>query len=47
MWLREHDNYGSFYTAIGHDAAVFEDPDVKKHVTGGIMWAVRREHLIQ
>lgn len=47
MWAREYDNYRSFYTAIGHDAVVFEDPDVKKHITGAIMWAVRREHLIQ
>lgn len=47
MWVREHDNYRSFYTAIGHDAVVFQDPEVKKHITGGIMWAVRREHLIQ
>ena len=36
-----------FYTAIGHDGVVFQDPDVKKHLTGGIMWAVRREHLIK
>jgi len=47
MWVREWSNYRSFYTAIGHDTAVFQDANVKKHVTGGIMWAVRRDHLIR
>jgi type 1 glutamine amidotransferase len=47
MWIREYGNFRSFYTAIGHDGTVFEDATVKKHVTGGIMWAVRREHLIK
>jgi uncharacterized protein len=46
MWTREHDNFRSFYTAIGHDGTVFQDPDVKKHLIGGIMWAVRREHCL-
>jgi hypothetical protein len=47
MWIRECSNFRSFYTAIGHDSNVFQDATVKKHVTGGIMWAVRRAHLIQ
>jgi type 1 glutamine amidotransferase len=47
IWAREWGNFRSFYTAIGHDGVVFQDPDVKKHLTGGIMWAVRREHLIK
>jgi uncharacterized protein len=47
VWAREWENFRAFYTAIGHDTSVFQDPVVKKHVTGGIMWAVRREHLIQ
>jgi type 1 glutamine amidotransferase len=47
MWIREFGNWRSFYTAIGHDAAVFRDPAVKQHLTGGIMWAVRRDHLMQ
>jgi hypothetical protein len=28
---------GGLSTAIGHDAAVFRDPIVKQHLTGGIM----------
>jgi type 1 glutamine amidotransferase len=54
MWAREYNSraaefgqWRSFYTAIGHDAAVFRDPVVKQHLTGGIMWAVRREQLLQ
>lgn len=47
MWIREYGNWRSFYTAIGHDAPVFQDATVKKHLTGGIMWAVRRDHLIK
>jgi type 1 glutamine amidotransferase len=46
VWVREHDNYRSFYTGIGHDAAVFQDPAVVQHVTGGLLWAVRREHCL-
>ena len=47
VWAREWGNFRAFYTAIGHDASVFQDPLVKKHVTGGIMWAVRRDKLIK
>ena len=47
MWLREWGNFRAFYTALGHEAVVFEDPQIEQHLTGGIMWAVRREHLIK
>lgn len=46
IWTREHDNYRSFYTGIGHSGEVFQDPLVKKHVTGGILWTVRRERCV-
>jgi type 1 glutamine amidotransferase len=46
-WIREWGNFRAFYTGIGHDPSVFQDPNVKKHLTGGIMWAVRREALIK
>lgn len=45
-WVREYGGYRSFYTGIGHDRVVFEEPLVKKHLTGGIMWTVRREHCL-
>lgn len=52
VYAREWGGFRSFYTAIGHDTTVFRannqfPEDVKKHLTGGIMWAVRREHLIK
>jgi type 1 glutamine amidotransferase len=51
MWVRENATYRMFYTALGHDAAVFDSAqdtggNMKKHLTGGIMWAVRREHCL-
>jgi type 1 glutamine amidotransferase len=46
MWVREFGNWRSFYSAIGHDASTFRDPVVKQHLTGGIMWTVRRDKLL-
>jgi type 1 glutamine amidotransferase len=45
-FVREWGNFRSFYTVLGHQAATFEDADVKRHVTAGILWTVRREHLL-
>jgi type 1 glutamine amidotransferase len=46
-YIREWGNFRSFYTSIGHEAASFQDANVKKHITAGIMWAVRREDQIK
>jgi len=46
-WVREFGNWRAFYSGIGHDSAAFSDPAVKQHVTGGIMWAVRREQQLR
>jgi uncharacterized protein len=46
MWVREFGNWRSFYSAIGHDSSTFQDPTVKQHLTGGIMWTVRRDKLL-
>jgi uncharacterized protein len=45
-YLREWENYRAFYTSLGHTDAPYSDETVIKHVTAGIMWAVRREALI-
>jgi type 1 glutamine amidotransferase len=45
-FVREWSNFRSFYTSLGHEDGPYSDPDVIKHVTQGIMWAVRREALI-
>lgn len=48
VWTREYANFRSFYTSLGHDGAVFDkDEGVKRLITGGILWAVRREHLFE
>lgn len=46
-YVREWGNFRSFYTSIGHESKAFQDATVIKHVTAGIMWAVRREALIK
>ena len=45
-FVREWGNFRAFYTSIGHEDGPYTDADVIKHVTQGIMWAVRREALI-
>jgi cytochrome c len=46
-WLRQWGGFRSFYTTLGHEAAVFDDPLVEQHLTNAILWAVRREHLLE
>jgi type 1 glutamine amidotransferase len=46
-YTREWGNFRAFYTSIGHEASTFEDAQVIKHLTAGIMWAVRREASIK
>lgn len=46
-FTREFANFRAFYTSLGHESAVYEDALVQNHVAGGILWAVRREHLYQ
>jgi type 1 glutamine amidotransferase len=46
-WVREFGNFRSFYTSIGHEAPTFREyPEVRHHIAGGLLWAVRREHLL-
>jgi uncharacterized protein len=45
-YVREYGNFRSFYTSLGHQGTTFEDANVKKHITAGILWAVRREAAI-
>lgn len=47
IWQREWGNFRAFYSSLGHNADVYSDPLFKRHLTGGIMWAVRREHLLE
>jgi type 1 glutamine amidotransferase len=45
-FVREWGNFRSFYTSLGHQPSTFQDANVKKHIAAGILWAVRREHLV-
>jgi hypothetical protein len=45
--IREWGNFRSFYTSLGHESTTYADAGVIKHVTAGVMWAVRREALIK
>jgi uncharacterized protein len=38
-WTREFGKGRMFYTALGHEAAVWNDPRFQQHLVGGIQWA--------
>ena len=38
-WYQNYDGGRSFYTAMGHLPAVFNDEKFKTHLYGGIYWA--------
>ncbi|MEU6143970.1 ThuA domain-containing protein [Streptomyces sp. NPDC047081] len=39
VWCREQGEGRVFYTALGHAAEAYEDPDFRAHLLGGINWA--------
>ena len=41
VWCREQGAGRAFYTALGHASEVYEDPDFRAHLLGGIDWAAR------
>jgi uncharacterized protein len=38
-WTKEFGKGRMFYTALGHEAAVWKDPRFQQHLIGGIRWA--------
>jgi type 1 glutamine amidotransferase len=40
-WYHEYDGGRSFYTALGHTAESYSEPEFMAHVKGGIEWAAR------
>jgi type 1 glutamine amidotransferase len=38
-WCREEGKGKVFYTALGHDPKVWQDPRFQKHLLGGLRWA--------
>jgi type 1 glutamine amidotransferase len=39
-WRHEFDGGREWYTALGHQAAHYSDPQFAKHLLGGILWAM-------
>jgi uncharacterized protein len=39
-WCHEFDGGREFYTAIGHKIEHYSDPNLRKHILGGILWAM-------
>ncbi|MFE0253889.1 ThuA domain-containing protein [Streptomyces sp. NPDC059010] len=42
VWCRAQGAGRVFYTALGHAAEAYGDPDFRAHLLGGINWAARR-----
>ncbi len=42
-WYHEFEGARSFYTALGHKKEYYSDQNFVKHLTGGILWAMRTE----
>jgi uncharacterized protein len=42
-WAHEFDGGRVFYTAMGHTAESYSDPDFLNHLAGGLAWVLKRE----
>ena len=40
VWWHEYDGGRAFYTSLGHQKEDYEKEDLKKHILGGIEWAI-------
>ena len=39
-WYREFDGGRTFYTALGHTSASFDEPAFRAHIQGGLQWVL-------
>ena len=39
-WVSRYGKGRVFYTSLGHENAVWQDPRFQEHLTGGIRWAL-------
>jgi type 1 glutamine amidotransferase len=46
-FVREWENFRSFYTALGYEATSFDDVNVRRHIAAGLLWTVRRAHWLE
>ena len=42
-WCHTWDGGREWYTALGHDASFYSDPLFRKHLAGGIRWAIGKD----
>jgi type 1 glutamine amidotransferase len=40
VWWHEYDGGRAFYTSMGHEKGDYEKDDLRKHILGGIEWAI-------
>ena len=40
VWCHEFDGGRSWYTSLGHQKEDYDDPAFRKHILGGIQWAI-------
>lgn len=43
-WCHQFDGGRQWYTALGHDAAMYSDSLFRRHILGGIQWVVAGSH---
>lgn len=43
VWCRDQGAGRVFYTALGHTAEAYTDPDFRAHLIGGVLWTARIE----
>lgn len=39
-WTNSFEGAKQWYTSLGHDAETYDDPNFRKHLTGGILWVL-------
>ena len=42
-WCRESGKGRVWYTGLGHDAEMYNDPTFRKHLKGGILWTLKNK----
>ena len=45
-WCHEWDGGRQFYTALGHDGTMYNDPIFRQHILGGLRWVISGSHKL-
>jgi type 1 glutamine amidotransferase len=43
VWCHEFDGGRQWYTALGHDSTMYQEPAFRKHILGGLQWVVQKQ----